>query len=264
MKRAYSRPIYPQSSKPNPDSKPSPLEPSRLSHTRRVIHPSSPFSVVGAGFGRLITFQQAQPLTHLIERIARGVGTPKGFPVAIPQSRQVEDILVRSVGICPGSGASVLRDCGADLIFTGELAHHDALAVTERGGSVVTLFHSNSERGYLHTVMKAKLEDELKVQWRRVRQDYLAGKPMPESIAGGSSEPRRTDGGGNDDDGDYDGNNNDEDNDDDDDAASGMLVSEELEDALADHTVNVEVSAVDRDPYGIVVLEGSEVEGIKI
>jgi hypothetical protein len=41
-------------------------------------------------------------------------------------------------------------------------------------------------------------------------------------------------------------------------------VSEDLQDALADESVNVEVSRVDRDPYGIVVLEGSQVEGMKI
>ncbi len=44
----------------------------------------------------------------------------------------------------------------------------------------------------------------------------------------------------------------------------GVMMCEELEDALADESVNVEVSRVDRDPYGIVVLEGSQVEGMKI
>lgn len=46
-----------------------------------------------------------------------------------------------------------------DLLFTGELSHHEALAAIERGSSVVTLFHSNSERGYLWDVMRQKLED---------------------------------------------------------------------------------------------------------
>lgn len=46
-----------------------------------------------------------------------------------------------------------------DLLFTGELSHHEALAAVERGSSVVTLFHSNSERGYLWDVMRQKLED---------------------------------------------------------------------------------------------------------
>ena len=121
--------------------------------------------------GRLITFKQAQPLTHLIERIARGVGNPKGFPVAIPQTRQVEEIQIRTVAICAGSGSSVLRDVEADLLFTGELSHHDALAATEQGRCVVTLFHSNTERGFLHSVLKERLTTTLRSEWKRVREE---------------------------------------------------------------------------------------------
>lgn len=123
--------------------------------------------------GRLITFKQAQPLTHLIERIARGVGNPKGFPVAIPQTRQVEDIQIRTVAICAGSGSSVLRDVEADLFFTGEMSHHDALAATERGRCVVTLFHSNTERGFLHSVLREQLADTLRREWKRVREELV-------------------------------------------------------------------------------------------
>lgn len=112
----------------------------------------------------------------------------------------------------------MLKDCNADLIFTGELSHHEALAVTERGGCVVALFHSNSERGFLEGMMKDALERELEGEWGRVRREYGKGEEVPE----------------------------------------------ELRDALADESVRVEVSRVDRDPYGIVVLQGSEVEGMKI
>lgn len=132
----------------------------------------------GAGMGRLIRFRQAQPLTHLIERIARGVGSPKGFPVAIPQTRQVEDIQIRSVAICAGSGHSVLRNVDADLLFTGELSHHDALAATEQGRCVVTLFHSNTERGFLHGVLKERLATVLRKEWKRLRAEVAAGKDL--------------------------------------------------------------------------------------
>ena len=172
--------------------------------------------------GRLVTFSDPQPLTHLIERIARGVGSPKGFPVAIPQSRSVEDIIIRSVAICAGSGASVLRDVDADLYFTGELSHHEALAATEKGRCVVTLFHSNSERGFLHGVLRQKLTVELKKEWERVRKE----------------EQQRVEKEGED--------------------------MEGFEDALEDDTVEVDVSERDRDPFGIVILQGSEVEGIAV
>ena len=172
--------------------------------------------------GRLVTFTDPQPLTHLIERIARGVGTPKGFPVAIPQSRSVEDITIRSVAICAGSGASVLHDIDADLYFTGELSHHEALAATEKGRCVVTLFHSNSERGFLHGVLREQLTGTLKEEWAKVR------KEEEERLAKEGED----------------------------------LVG--WEEALADETVVVEVSGADRDPFGIVVLQESEVEGVAV
>lgn len=121
--------------------------------------------------GRIVNFNRPQPLPLIIERIARGVGNPKGFPVAIPQGRQVEDISIRSVAICAGSGAHVLRNVNADLLFTGELSHHDALSATEQGRCVVTLFHSNSERGFLHSVLKDKLSTVLKSEWHSVRKE---------------------------------------------------------------------------------------------
>jgi len=41
---------------------------------------------------------------------------------------------------------------------------------------VVSLFHSNSERGYLHSVMKGKLEAEIKKEWERMREGTLERK----------------------------------------------------------------------------------------
>lgn len=165
----YSKPTYP---KPAELDK-SDLNPSDTQHTRSVIHatPNPPKGFESSGMGRLVKFSQPQPLTHLIERIAHGVGSPKGFPVAIPQTRQVEEIMIKSVGICAGSGHGVLKNVDADLLFTGELSHHDALSATEKGQCVVTLFHSNTERGFLGSVLKDKLTSVLKEEWKRIRTD---------------------------------------------------------------------------------------------
>ena len=165
----YSKPTYP---KPAEVEK-SDLSPSDIQHTRSVIHPVSkpPEGFKEAGMGRLVKFSEPQPFTHLIERIAHGVGSPKGFPVAIPQSMQVEDIMIKSVGICAGSGHDVLKNVDADLLFTGELSHHDALKATEKGQCVVTLFHSNTERGFLGSVLKEKLTSVLKEEWKRMREE---------------------------------------------------------------------------------------------
>ena len=106
----------------------------------------------------------------------------------------------------------MLKDCAADLLFTGELSHHDALGATEKGQCVVTLFHSNTERGFLSGVLKEKLTRVLTQEWEALREELM-------------------------------------------DKESDL--SPEWEDALQDDDVSVEVSERDRDPFGIVILQGS-------
>jgi hypothetical protein len=110
----------------------------------------------------------------LIDRIGGSLGSPRGFAVAVPQTQQVDNIDIRTVGICPGSSSSILLQNGvptADLLLTGELSHHDALAAIERGSAVITLFHSNSERGYLHDVMCSKLKTALEAEWAAIAEE---------------------------------------------------------------------------------------------
>lgn len=52
----------------------------------------------------------------------------------------------------------MLNNIDVDLLFTGELSHHEALAAIEKGKCVITTFHSNTERRYLRKVMKPELE----------------------------------------------------------------------------------------------------------
>ncbi|KIW02995.1 YbgI/family dinuclear metal center protein [Verruconis gallopava] len=145
-------------------------------HTRSVIKPSNLPDIPDAGMGRIVRFNQPQQLSTIIHRIARGVGNPKGFPIAIPQGKSVKDITIRSAAICAGSGGSLFSGLDdIDLLFTGELAHHDALAAIERGQCVITLFHSNTERGFLHTVLRNQLMNKVKEEWTAVRRE---GKEM--------------------------------------------------------------------------------------
>lgn len=69
---------------------------------------------------------------------------------------------VKVFGVCAGSGASILKDIKQpiDLFITGELSHHEALEAIHNQTSVITLNHSNSERGYL-TVFKGLLVELL-------------------------------------------------------------------------------------------------------
>ncbi|KAL8804495.1 MAG: hypothetical protein Q9182_002502 [Xanthomendoza sp. 2 TL-2023] len=177
MQRTYSKPTYP--SHHPVDASKTDLDPSSVDHTRSVINPVTGVEgFEGAGFGRLVTFKESQPLTHLVERIAHGVGSPKGFPLAIPQGKQVEDIQIRTVGVSAGSGHSVLKGVEADLLFTGELSHHEALAATEKGQCVITLFHSNSERGFLSSVLREKLTGVLKEEWERIRNEEAEAEEL--------------------------------------------------------------------------------------
>lgn len=70
------------------------------------------------------------------------------------------------MGICAGSGSSVLNGLKADMFLTGEMSHHDLLAAVAEGTTVVVCNHSNTERGYLH-VLQGKLtsmcENKIKV-----------------------------------------------------------------------------------------------------
>ena len=145
-------------------------------HRRYPIHATKVEGYPGAGMGRIVHLADPVPLTEIIDRIGLGLGNPKGFPIAVPQGKEVSDMIISSIGICAGSGGHLFGEMEAmgeevDLLFTGELSHHEALAAIEKGKSVICLFHSNTERGFLHGVMKGALEGGIKeeVSWLCVR-----------------------------------------------------------------------------------------------
>jgi dinuclear metal center YbgI/SA1388 family protein len=177
-----------------------------VQHDREPIKRKTPeiASHPGAGMGRIVRFHQPQPLPTLLDRIGKGLNNPKGFPIAIPQDKNIEDIEIRSVGICAGSGASMLNSLDVDLLFTGEMAHHEALSAIEQGRVVISLFHSNSERGFLADVLRGQLEETVQEEWAKLQEEERDNNMLAE--------------------------------------------------ALAEDDFDIEVSEVDRDPYGIVVL----------
>lgn len=216
----YSAPTYPQ-----PESVPTAASANasqQIPHTRTTIHPSPPDSIPegfeSAGAGRLVTFNAAQPLTALVDHIGRGVGLPGGISIATPQGRSVNDIQIHTVGMCPGSGSGVLLrgNKTPDLLFTGEMSHHEALAATEKGSVVISLAHSNSERGYLRAVMQNQLLREVSQVWQTERKTAL--QAIQDSAKQGGASPTSL-----------------------------------FEDVYQDTSVEVSVSAADRDPYGIMI-----------
>ncbi|KAF9696411.1 hypothetical protein EKO04_005483 [Ascochyta lentis] len=156
-----------------------------IPHTRRPVVPQSPEIKThpGAGMGRIVEFNDAQALPTLLDRIGKGLNNPKGFPIAIPQDAAIGDIKIRSVGICAGSGGSLLGNLDVDLLFTGEMSHHEALAAIEKGQVVISLFHSNSERGFLAEVLREQLEDTIEGEWQAVRDEEKGDESLKEALA---------------------------------------------------------------------------------
>ncbi|KAJ5087388.1 hypothetical protein N7456_011004 [Penicillium angulare] len=219
----YSAPTYPQAESVPTAASANPSQ--QIPHTRTTINPSPPASIPegfeSAGSGRLVTFNEPQPLTALVDHIGRGVGLPGGIPIATPQGRPINDIKIRTVGMCPGSGSGVLLRGNEipDLLFTGEMSHHEALAATEKGSVVISLAHTNSERGYLRAVMQDQLIRQVSQVWQNERKSALQAIQDNAKQGGASS-------------------------------------TSSFEEVYQDSSVEVSVSEVDRDPYGIMVWRG--------
>lgn len=138
-----------------------------------------PDGMESAGSGRIVKFASPQKLGSLIENVRTGLGGLNGLSVAVPQSvpaGKKSDVKISSVGICAGSGGSMLNGLDVDLLFTGELSHHEALAVVEQGKCVITTFHSNTERAFLKDRMRDVMHKAIRREMGKV--DELSGKDV--------------------------------------------------------------------------------------
>ncbi|CRK87353.1 CLUMA_CG001155, isoform A [Clunio marinus] len=112
------------------------------------------------GGGRVCMLKVEMTLDDAVRRIKAYTGMPD-VRVGIAVNKTIESP-IGSFAVCAGSGGSVLKEIKdpIDLFITGELSHHDALDAIHRQIHVVTLNHSNSERGYLK-LFKKILQDRL-------------------------------------------------------------------------------------------------------
>ena len=145
-----------------------------VSTKRSVVQPISsplPQGFAGAGYGRLVQFDKPLSLGRIVQAYAKGLGGLSHIMIARPKTHSAEVTAkgnheetiapINSVAVCAGSGFDVLKDCGADLIVTGEMTHHSALRLTMLGKTVITVFHSNSERKFLKDVLQPQLQTAL-------------------------------------------------------------------------------------------------------
>jgi len=111
------------------------------------VYPLEP-EPAGAGMGRIGELARPVQASTLIERVKKATGVKHPL-VAAPDGRTVLRAKVRKAACCVGSCGSLFRAAarrGATFYLTGEMRHHDALAATAAGMTVVCLGHSNSER----------------------------------------------------------------------------------------------------------------------
>ncbi|KAI0416061.1 GTP cyclohydrolase 1 type 2/Nif3 [Xylaria grammica] len=136
---------------------------------RTVAEPISrplPESLQGqdVGYGRVFELSKSITLQTLLKRLSTGIGGQKYLMVALPPTLNdlTKTQIITKIAVCAGSGADVLKNTDAQVLVTGEMAHHYALRHTQLGQIVVTCFHSNSERKFLEQRLKPQLEAQLK------------------------------------------------------------------------------------------------------
>ncbi|KTW27678.1 YbgI/family dinuclear metal center protein [Pneumocystis carinii B80] len=151
---------------------------------RTVIRPSE--SVEGnekfgnmTGMGRMIRWNEPISISTLVKRIKKHLKLAQIRLALSEKHRREGGNCIYKIGICAGSGGSILRNVHADVLFTGELSHHDILHATEKGSSVILCGHSNTERGFLSCVMKKKLQDVLYDEFSAMQDDQLL---LPEVV----------------------------------------------------------------------------------
>lgn len=115
------------------------------------------------GYGRAFELSQSITLQTLLKRLSKGIGGQKYLMVALPPalSDLTKTQVITKIAVCAGSGADVLKNTDAQVLVTGEMAHHYALRHIQLGQIVVTCFHSNSERKFLEQRLKPQLEKQL-------------------------------------------------------------------------------------------------------
>jgi dinuclear metal center YbgI/SA1388 family protein len=125
-----------------------------------IISPNKTNAEVGTG--RVVSLRESIKLDNLLNGLKKHLGVEN---LLIGSTRKnYAAVNVKKVAICAGSGSGVfsqIQDDDVDVYLTGELSHHEGLALKEVGKVVILANHSNTERGYL-VRMKELLEAEIK------------------------------------------------------------------------------------------------------
>jgi dinuclear metal center YbgI/SA1388 family protein len=129
--------------------------------TLRQLHPYEEpaidvYELVGkpersAGLGRRLVLDQPATLAKLADRLKTHLSI-EAVKVAAAPGHQIDQTPLTYVGVCPGAGASLAPVALAEacqVYITGEMTHHEVMAMLHAGMSVILAGHTNTERGYL-------------------------------------------------------------------------------------------------------------------
>lgn len=126
------------------------------------VYPLEPKPMRDVGIGRRITLDHPATLKDLASRLKSHLRVPA---VQVAPAAGVDPMTtpVDRVGVLPGAGGSIAPRALADqcqVFITGEMKHHEVLAMTSAGMSIILAGHTASERGYL-TSLARRLQEEL-------------------------------------------------------------------------------------------------------
>ncbi|KAH9599864.1 GTP cyclohydrolase 1 type 2/Nif3 [Trypanosoma melophagium] len=135
--------------------------------TKGIVYPIQPSegesnnANTSVGNGRIVKLSQPKEMKDLVNNIKTGLGIPTAR-VSLPDKWN-ERTPIRSVAICAGSGTGVFRLLKekVDVLFSGEMGHHDVLAANADGKAVILCEHTNTERGYLREKLLPMLQEKL-------------------------------------------------------------------------------------------------------
>lgn len=97
------------------------------------------------GIGRMFRLKKPVTLEYLCHRVQLNLDVPEkeirmtGSP----------DTLIQKIGVCTGSGASLIRDCldnECQLLITGDVRYHDAQFAKEEGLALLDAGHYHTEK----------------------------------------------------------------------------------------------------------------------
>ena len=108
-----------------------------------ILQKSNDLEVSYAGLGRIGNMSEPMKLSAFAKKAKRSLGAER-IRVSEDKSRNIKRIAI--VGGSGGSMVSLASEKGADLLITGDIKHHEALAAKSLGLALIDAGHFHTEK----------------------------------------------------------------------------------------------------------------------